>query len=65
MTTHATLLPAHPPSAPRRDILGHGVVTSEGPAWKAKRTMLTPAFNFAALERLQANCFDQAAARLV
>ena len=54
-----------PPARPRRDILGHGVVTSDGPVWKAKRQLLNPAFHFTALERLQVTCFDQATARLM
>ena len=63
-----TPAPPHPhphPRPPRSDILGNGVVTSEGAAWKHKRQLLNPAFNFAALERLQTSVFDQATARLV
>ena len=47
-----------------RDILGVGLVTSEGAVWKAHRDLLKPAFHFAALERLHA-VFDAAAQRLV
>jgi cytochrome P450 len=47
-----------------RDILGHGIVTSDGDYWKQQRAMLSPAFHFSALERLQ-KVFDAAAGRLV
>ena len=47
-----------------RDILGWGLVTSEGAKWRAHRKLLSPAFHFAALERLAA-VFDAAAARMV
>lgn len=40
------------------------MVTSEGAVWKAKRQLLNPAFNFAALERLQEACFAEATQRL-
>jgi cytochrome P450 len=38
-------------------------VTSEGATWKAHRKLLSPAFHFAALERLH-SVFDAAAGRL-
>lgn len=47
-----------------QDVLGHGLVTSEGDQWKRKRKLLAPAFHFAALSRLQP-LFDEASLRLV
>jgi cytochrome P450 len=45
-------------------ILGKGLVTSEGPLWKAERALLSPAFHTNALGRL-IPCFSQAGERFV
>lgn len=45
-------------------MLGWGLVTSEGKIWRAHRTMMSPAFDFRALEALQ-SVFDGATKRLV
>jgi cytochrome P450 len=47
-----------------RDVLGYGLVTSEGETWNIHRTMMMPAFDFKALERLQA-IFEKATHRLM
>ena len=47
----------------RSDILGRGLVTSEGEVWRAHRKLLSPAFDYRALERLQ-TVFEGAAARM-
>jgi cytochrome P450 len=45
-------------------VLGHGLVTAEGAHWKQQRALLSPAFHFGALQRMQP-LFEAAAARLV
>lgn len=53
----------HPELREYRDVLGQGIVVSEGARWKHQRTLLSPAFHFAALERLMP-VFEAASARL-
>lgn len=47
-----------------RDILGRGLVTSDGAIWKAHRAVMKPAFQVGALRRLSA-IFDAAAGRFM